>query len=113
MQHLNNATAIPRLSDASDATLAALQPIAWSVGEVTQFMRANDCSVHAEVFSRYQIDGSQLLQLSKDSIITMLDMKVGPSLRIFDLIQQLKSKLNPQQARLQKAAGSKKSAYLA
>lgn len=113
------ASVIPRLSEASDASLAALQPSDWTTGEVTQFLRANDCAVHADAFERKQIDGRQLLQLTKDEIITMLDKKVGPSLKIFDLIQQLKSKLNPQQARLQKAAAAvaaanqKKNAYMA
>jgi SAM domain (Sterile alpha motif) len=36
-----------------------------------------------------------LLQLTKDDIIELLGMKVGPALKIYDLIQQLKNKANP------------------
>lgn len=50
-----------------------------------------------------KIDGKTLLKLTKDEIINFTGMKVGPSLKIFDLIQQLKIKVNPAQSRLMKA----------
>lgn len=40
-----------------------------------------------------------MLQLTKDEIIELLEMKVGPSLKIFDLIQQLKCKIKQPQSR--------------
>lgn len=110
---------IPRLGDVTDAQLAGLQPRSWQTAEVTQFLRSNDCAVHADAFARYAIDGAQLLQLSKDEIITMLDKKVGPALRIFDLVQQLKARLGSsgggagglqQASARQKAAGGKRAA---
>jgi hypothetical protein len=47
-----------------------------------------------------KIDGRTLLTLTKDQIIDLTGMKVGPSLKIYDLIQQLKIKLNPAQERM-------------
>jgi len=38
------------------------------------------------------INGIQLLNLTKEEIIHMTGNKVGPSLKIFDLIQKLKNK---------------------
>lgn len=38
------------------------------------------------------IDGKKLLNLTKGEIIQMTGNKVGPSLKIYDLIQQLKNK---------------------
>lgn len=102
---------IPRMCDPAAETshlATTAQPDAWSVDDVTQFLRINECSAHGDSFARHLVDGKQLLQLTKDEIITMLDMKVGPSLKIYDLIQQLKCKINPQQSRIQKANSNKK-----
>lgn len=38
------------------------------------------------------IDGKKMLNLTKGEIIHMTGNKVGPSLKIYDLIQQLKNK---------------------
>lgn len=53
-----------------------------------------------------KIDGAKLLSLTKDQIVDLTGMKVGPSLKIYDLIQQLKIKVNPAQERMK--AGLKK-----
>lgn len=47
------------------------------------------------MFSFQKIDGKGLLNLNKDDIIMFTGGKVGPSLKIYDLIQQLKIKVNP------------------
>lgn len=77
-----------------------INPDAWDVKDVAMFLTANDCSVHCEPFVANGVDGKRLLQLSKDDIITLLNMKVGPSLKIYDLIQQLKCKIDPSKSRL-------------
>lgn len=71
-------------------------------------MRVNDCTTHCETFSRNKVDGKKLLFLTKDEIIEMLGMKVGPAIKIFDLIQQLKCKIDPIQSRLMKSNLTKK-----
>lgn len=43
------------------------------------------------------------LNLSKEDILEFTGGKVGPSLKILDLIQQLKIKVNPSQLRHMKA----------
>lgn len=63
----------------------------------------NDCQAHRELFTQKNVDGERLMQLTKDEIINLLGMKVGPALKIFDLIQQLKNKMNPSKTRLLKA----------
>ncbi|XP_054741793.1 polycomb protein Sfmbt isoform X1 [Anastrepha obliqua] len=82
---------------------ADLIPDTWNVYDVSQFLRVNDCTAHCDTFLRNKIDGKRLLQLSKDEIITLLGMKVGPALKISDLIQQLKCRVNPGKSRLHKA----------
>lgn len=99
---------IPRLTDSPEINTSELDPTSWNIYDVGQFLRVNDCAIHCDTFSRGKIDGNKMLQLTKDDIIRMLGMKVGPSLKIFDLIQQLKCKLNPQQSRLMKSKINKK-----
>uniref|UniRef100_A0A240PPP6 FCS-type domain-containing protein n=1 Tax=Anopheles epiroticus TaxID=199890 RepID=A0A240PPP6_9DIPT len=85
-----------------------ITPENWEVKDVATFLTINDCAVHAEQFVQKDIDGKRLLELSKDDIITLLNLKVGPALKIFDLIQQLKCKIDPTKSRhLTKATGKK------
>ncbi|XP_055709587.1 polycomb protein Sfmbt isoform X2 [Phlebotomus papatasi] len=103
---------IPRLNDTGnspDVTGAPsasndmeLCPEVWNIFDVATFLRVNDWTAYCDTFSRNKVDGKRLLELTKDEIITMLGMKVGPSLKIYDLIQQLKCKLNPTQSRRNK-----------
>lgn len=67
----------------------------WTVSEVCQFLVDHDCAAHCECFRRHQVNGKRFLKMSKDDIITVLGMKVGPALKIFDLITQLKDRMDP------------------
>lgn len=84
-----------------------LLPETWNIYDITQFLRVNDCVAHCETFSRNKIDGKRFLQLSKDEIITLLGMKVGPALKIYDLIQQLKCRANHGKSRMHKILHTK------
>lgn len=70
-------------------------PEQWTVAEVRQFLTDHDCAAHCESFKKHLVDGKKLLKMSKDDIITVLGMKVGPALKIFDLITQLKDRCEP------------------
>ncbi|XP_045529256.1 polycomb protein Sfmbt-like [Pieris brassicae] len=91
---------IPRLVNTSVPLdiLNSVDPENWSTSDVAKFLTVNDCQPYCVNFS--QINGPMMLQLSKDEIIELLEMKVGPSLKIFDLIQQLKCKIKQPQCRL-------------
>lgn len=93
---------IPRLADGvhKSSESGDLVPSEWNVFDVAQFLRVNDCATYCDNFSKRKIDGKALLTLTKDQIIDLTGFKVGPSLKIFDLIQQLKIKVNPAQERL-------------
>ena len=41
-----------------------------------------------------KVDGQRLLTLSKDQVLELSNMKVGPSVKICDLIAQLKSRVS-------------------
>ncbi|EDW76171.2 uncharacterized protein Dwil_GK14805 [Drosophila willistoni] len=105
-----NSKYIPRLADIdSNEAHLDLIPDTWNVYDVSQFLRVNDCTPHCDTFSRNKIDGKRLLQLTKDDIMPLLGMKVGPALKISDLIAQLKCKINPGKARIHK---TNKSSFL-
>lgn len=91
---------IPRLVNTSVPLdiLNSVDPENWSTTDVAKFLTVNDCQPYCVNFAN--ITGPMMLQLSKDEIIELLEMKVGPSLKIFDLIQQLKCKIKQPQCRL-------------
>lgn len=100
---VTNSKYIPRLADVdSNEAHLELMPDTWNVYDVSQFLRVNDCTAHCDTFSRNKIDGKRLLQLTKDDIMPLLGMKVGPALKISDLIAQLKCKINPSKSRSHK-----------
>ncbi|XP_046666398.1 LOW QUALITY PROTEIN: polycomb protein Sfmbt-like [Homalodisca vitripennis] len=96
---------IPRLIDQSCDT-RELVPHLWSVPEVAEFLRVNDCGAYTDSFVSKNVTGAKLLSLTKDEIMDLTGMKVGPSLKIENLITQLKIKVNPAQERMK--AGFKK-----
>lgn len=91
---------IPRLVNTTVPldVLTSVDPENWTTADVAKFLTVNDCQPYCVNFSN--ITGPMMLQLSKDEIIELLEMKVGPSLKIFDLIQQLKCKIKQPQCRM-------------
>lgn len=73
--------------------MESITPEAWDTEDVSEFLMINDCAPYCSNFCH--ITGKTMLDLTKDEIIELLQMKVGPSLKIYDLIQQLKCKLKP------------------
>lgn len=78
--------------DEDDITLS---PLEWDCNDVIEFLKRSNCSQHCELFMKHKIDGKKLLQLSQNEIIQLLGMKVGPAIKVFDLIQQIKAKVAP------------------
>ncbi|KAH0540024.1 polycomb protein Sfmbt-like isoform X1 [Cotesia glomerata] len=93
---------IPRIADGwqKSSDSGELVPIEWNVHDVAQFLHINDCAAYCDNFCKRKVDGKVFLTLTKDQIIDLTGFKVGPSLKIFDLIQQLKIKVNPAHERL-------------
>nr|XP_006815581.1 PREDICTED: MBT domain-containing protein 1-like [Saccoglossus kowalevskii] len=72
------------------------EPSRWGTVEVMQFLKENECGAYTESFRKQQIDGKKLLSLTKEQICNLTGMKVGPSLKIYEHIQQLKARLAKQ-----------------
>lgn len=72
-----------------------LSPYEWDCNDVIEFLSKNNCGQHCELFMKHKVDGKKLLDLTQNDIIQLLGMKVGPAIKIFDLIQQIKCKVTP------------------
>lgn len=71
-----------------------LAPESWSISDVEQFLRINDCEGPCKTFAQDKVDGKRLLQMTDDEIFRMLNMKMGPALRVQHLIRKLKEKID-------------------
>lgn len=77
-------------------------PEMWTVNDVCQFLRINDCGSHCDIFSKKGIDGKKLMSLTREQIVNTTGMKFGPSLKIYELIQQLRHRVVEQSHLTQK-----------
>merc|ERR1712223_415244 len=96
---------IPRLVDsAGQAAMPRskdnnLNPTSWTVQEVAQFLQINECATLADAFQEQNVDGEQFLSMEKSDIMKLVNNKIGPSLKVENLLRLLKSRINPAQAR--------------
>jgi len=98
---------IPRLLDAAGNVTPRsrdqnLEPADWSVKNVTTFLEVNECS-NLDLMNNFvqkEVDGVKFLTLTKQEIMTLVNNKMGPCLKVEHLQKLLKDRLNPAQARL-------------
>ncbi|KAG8234602.1 hypothetical protein J437_LFUL017105 [Ladona fulva] len=69
-------------------------PLDWSIEEVIQHIAFVDpgLGVHADLFRRHEIDGKALLLLNSDMMMKYMNLKLGPALKICNLINRIKGK---------------------
>ncbi|XP_072036367.1 uncharacterized protein [Amphiura filiformis] len=66
-------------------------PAKWSVQDVYEFIQAlPGCESYADEFQKQEIDGQALLLLKEDHLMTALNMKLGPALKVINRINSLK-----------------------
>lgn len=67
------------------------RPISWSPSEVAQFIETLPTGRnYADVFEKNDIDGEALLLLSQNDIIDLLNIKVGPAIKLYNSIVLLR-----------------------
>jgi len=74
--------------------LDAEDPNDWGVEETIAQISALDptLSMHVEAFRTHEIDGKALLLLSTTMLMKYLGLKLGPALKICNIIDKLKGK---------------------
>ena len=64
---------------------------AWNVQNVVEFVRSlPGCQQNSQAFADEQIDGTALLLLNQADMLKIMNMKLGPVLKIFSVIQAIK-----------------------
>eukprot|EP00092_Neocalanus_flemingeri_P099427 GFUD01126832.1.p1 GENE.GFUD01126832.1~~GFUD01126832.1.p1 ORF type:complete len:765 (+),score=246.27 GFUD01126832.1:56-2350(+) len=96
---------IPKLLDvAGDVTARSreqqLEPAVWTVKNVSSFLEVNECSNLVANFVEKEVNGVKFLTLTKQEIMTLVNNKMGPCLKVEHLQKLLKDRLNTAQARL-------------
>lgn len=96
---------IPRLLDAAgNATPRSrdqtLEPESWTVKNMASFLEVNECSNLVTNFGLKEVDGRKFLILTKQEIMSLVNNKMGPCLKVEHLQKLLKDRLSPAQARL-------------
>lgn len=98
---------IPRLVDSAGQVShqrgrdSNLDPANWNVDEVAQFLEINDCATLVDAFIDQGVDGNRFLSLAKEEVMKLANNKIGPCLKVENLLTLLKARMNPAQARFQ------------
>ncbi|XP_018328250.1 polycomb protein Scm-like isoform X2 [Agrilus planipennis] len=82
------------LSDSPVSSLNKTPPQEWGIEEVIQFIESADpcLGVHADLFRKHEIDGKALLLLTPDTMMRYMGLKLGPALKICNLVQRIKGR---------------------
>jgi len=96
---------IPLLVDAAGNTTphkkeSNLEPSEWTVVDMGEFLKINECSNLVEAFAEKSVDGATFINMDKSGIMALVNNKIGPCLKLENLLALLKTRLNPAQARL-------------
>lgn len=74
-----------------EAEIPKTHPSKWNVVDVYEFIKAlPGCSPYADEFRSQEIDGQALMLLKEDHLMTTMNMKLGPALKICAKINSLK-----------------------
>jgi len=65
----------------------------WDAKNVANFIAATDCADKAELFLEQEIDGKALLSLSPEMLMKGLNLKLGPSVKLYNHIANLRAAL--------------------
>ncbi|CAL1261842.1 unnamed protein product [Larinioides sclopetarius] len=70
------------------------KPSEWTVDDVIHHVCSVDPNMmtHADLFRKHEIDGKALLLLNSDMMMKYMGLKLGPALKICNLIEKLKAK---------------------
>ncbi|XP_054721726.1 sex comb on midleg-like protein 2 [Uloborus diversus] len=70
------------------------KPAEWSIDDVINHICSADenMAAHADLFKKHEIDGKAFLLLNSEMMMKYMGLKLGPALKICNLIEKLKNK---------------------
>lgn len=66
-------------------------PKTWSISKLLEFIKDTDVSQCAASLEDNEIDGKAMLLLERDLVLHHMGIKLGPALKLLDLIEELKA----------------------
>lgn len=66
-------------------------PKLWSIDDVISFIQQTDLKDYVSNFQENEIDGKALLLLKRDLVLSHMGFKLGPAVKLLDMIEELKS----------------------
>lgn len=66
----------------------------WTIEDVIRFIAVQDpaLAIHADLFRKHEIDGKALLLLNSDMMMKYMGLKLGPALKICNLVSRVKGR---------------------
>lgn len=72
----------------------ATNPICWTVDEVADYVsRLPNCSKLGRLFREQEIDGDSFLDLCQNDLVDVLELRMGPAVKIYNQIVALRSEV--------------------
>lgn len=71
-----------------------VEPAEWTIEDVIQYIAMTDPNLehHADLFRKHEIDGKALLLLNSDMMMKYMGLKLGPALKICNLVNRIKGR---------------------
>lgn len=72
----------------------SVEPAEWTIEDVIQYIAMTDPALeqHADLFRKHEIDGKALLLLNSDMMMKYMGLKLGPALKICNLVNRIKGR---------------------
>lgn len=83
-------------------------PEKWTVCDVETFIKFIGFPEQSVIFREQEIDGTSLLLLKRSDVLTGMDLKIGPALKIYGHLQRLQLTHSQQQTAPQTSTGQVK-----
>ncbi|XP_033217699.1 polycomb protein Scm [Belonocnema kinseyi] len=81
-------------SETPVARFSSTEPSEWTIEDVIQYIAVTDPALgqHADLFRKHEIDGKALLLLNSDMMMKYMGLKLGPALKICNLVNRIKGR---------------------
>ena len=74
--------------------IQSVEPGEWTIEDVIQYIAMTDPALdqYADLFKKHEIDGKALLLLNSDMMMKYMGLKLGPALKICNLVNRIKGR---------------------